>query len=233
MKHYFEIRLNKPLAFGLYQAYEQGEDSVLEELIAQLCPLIRCVFKTEIGPSQYNNQSILEANALEEVYTIVIKKELPDRQEPFINFLYTSIHNSMKKSILELTPKFFDFWQVCRNPVNSGISGFTEVDMKIYREQIQKAVYSDVKKKIRFMNNERKACILFLDSIMGIKKISPSFVKLKYNLKKKQVNYLFDYVKILVKSTMMEHLENERKSHPIAPQWERGRCVLCTPDSIW
>ena len=229
MRAYFSAPYDSELSHSMYIAYEEGDESIIEDLLASLCPLIgrtvRRVITTDKG-----NQDEVEADALSEVYRIVIEKTLPYHHHlVYTKFLRTSIRRSIANSFTRLSPSVFEFWRVSDTPYPDGNFELALAHGRIYRSQVAKAIQSEVRAKIRFLNNEKEACYFILDCVVGIVDSDPRVgVKRRFSIHGRRCDYLIRYIEILARSISWDILEDERESGIITSEWASGGSFLCT-----
>lgn len=222
----FDEAYDRESAFALYLEYEDGDDSVLGELLEKICPLIRIVFKMEIGPSKAGDREVLEGEALEELYRVIEGKYPPtDHQGSFTKFLCTVATRSMMDSINRCKPQTFEFWRVCRTPYQSDHS-IAIVESRIQQEQIHKLIRRDCKERVRFLGIEKEACEYIIDCLLNFNKEDASLVKRRFSFSSVRSKYLIRYCTILVKSALIERRRDERRIGTLTPIWETGGGVL-------
>jgi len=230
VREYFNQLYDEDLAFAMYLEYEEGDDSILNDLIIQLCPLIRKVSNLEIGSNHGNNLSIVEGEALVKIYELVASRSIPTTHpKVFSRYIFTSALRKMRDIFKELQPQVLDFRNGCARVPGCTIPGFGDKDNEIYEDQAHKVVREMVTGKIRFIGNERSACLDILDSVLGYSRTDPMIVKGRYKLCNKAARYFERYIRILVKAAFIEVDDRECRESTPPFEWTSGRDLLCTP----
>lgn len=215
---------------ALYELYESGDDSVLNELLTKLCPLVRQTYLHEVGKSLAGDQELIEADALLEVYRVVEEKFVPNgHPKVFSKFLRTVVVRSIRDSIRTMKKQTFDYWKVGKDPSAEQLPSGYHAEQSIYEEQVRAAIRDAVRSRIRFFGKERKACEFILDCWLGYKFLEPKVARRVFELSSHRTNYLIRYIRILTKAVAYERRDLEYKSGPLSSEWEASRSILRTP----
>lgn len=211
MQAYFKNPYDAYYSVACYMLYEEGDKEVLNDLIISLMPLVRIVFKKEVGVNDGNNQSQIEGEALEEVFRIVSDKNLPYSPRSFTHYLYKVIKHSMSDTLSEWRgTQVFDYWKVCRSPHAPVRTPDSIVDPIIYENQITKLIISQVSERIRFIGVERLACLYVVRCLLASKNVDPTIARRKYDLTMKRAKHLIRCMRVLIKSCTMGIYDDER-----------------------
>jgi hypothetical protein len=233
MSSWFQKHYCSEKAYSLYLLYENGDDSVLNELLTALCPLVRKCSRLECSSVSSGDQGMIEADALNEVYRVLENKSVPitcDRV--FTRYLATVINRTFRDSLNELHQQTFEFWKVAQYPDGGRIVSQLDVDAELYRTQIVREILKTIYSRIRFRDSEREACMFIVDCVLGVKDVDPKVVRRKHLLKSRRCKYLINYVNILVRSTLWEFGEREHKDGPLSLDWTTGRGILRTTSEL-
>lgn len=230
MEAYFKAPYDAYLAYAMYEAYEDGDESILDDLVKMVCPLIRQVSCTYARDSyKRGDRGEMEADALSEVLRVIGDKMLPQHPLAFTKFLRRVIRHSMIDSFNRLHPANFDFWLVDSVPHTLNNFELAVTSARIYREQIAKGIRDIVRSQIRFLGKEHEACCMILDCVVGLMRVDPrTIVKRKYKIHGRRCNYLIKYVEVLARAASWDILEDEREVGIIPPEWATGGGILCT-----
>lgn len=232
MRKAFQAPYDADLTSAMYQAYEDGDDSILNELITSLCPLIRILFNRIVKGHRRSERDELECNALEEMYRVVSGKSLPnDHPALFTRYLSTIISRSFMDSLNEGRTQVFDYWKLGRSPYNPS-TGFAEVEAEILDAQVRDVIYNKVKSRIRFIGKEKLACEFILDCESGYKLLDPRVSRRVFKLTSHRSMYLIRYIRILLKAAALEQRSEYYKDGSITPLWEAGGGFLRTPSDF-
>ena len=233
MSQWFSKPYDIGSAFSLYCLYESGDDSVLNDLISHLCPLIRKCARIERESIKQCDRQTIEADALNEVYNLVKSKDIPtNHPKVFTRFLCTAIIRFFKDSIRNLYSQQFDYWTVARVPESGRLPSHYEVEAKIYSEQTIRNLRRDVLHKLRFIGEERVACEFILDCRLGYRNLDPMVAKRRCNLNGYDCRLLLKHVDVLIKAMLWRYGEREHKDGPLAFDWSTGRSFLCAPGEL-
>lgn len=234
MSDWFDKHYDEDLAFALYSLYEAGDDSVLNDLLTELCPLVRKCFRVDASKSEQGDQGFLEAEALNAVYELLKLKDIPvSHERVFTKYVSTVVLRTFRDTRVYLRTQTFDYWKVARSPYGSSFASAHEVEADIYRTQITKLLRESVKSKLRFIGVDRDACSYILDCELGYKNLYAETAKRKYGLTSLRCKYLIKYVTVLLRAALWEFGENEHKDGPLASDWSAGRGILRTPSELW
>jgi len=201
----FKGRYDEDLACALYAEYETSKDpAILNELLAQLCPLIRMTFKRTISPKFRSSQDFLESNALLSVHRLVKLRELPTHPRVFTSYLQSAIRVRLLDSLREVSSEVFEYWKVCRSPESSEYVTHSDVERYVYLRQRRSIIRSTVRDRIRFDGTEHDACKIILDSKLGLKNVDPRVVRRLCNLSFGRTKFLTEYVDVLIRAASIE-----------------------------
>lgn len=234
MRAHFRRYYEEEWCSALYDCYESGDDSVLNDLLDGLCPLIRRNYCEEVGKSSPGNQSYIEADALCTIYDKLTDKSIPNHHpKVFSKFLSRIITRAIRDSLRSIKSQNFDFSKVARYPATYGPLGQEIAECRIYEEQVRNNIRKLVKSKIRFLDAERDACGLIIDCLMGYKDLDPKVAKRRFNLSSYRCNYLINYVRILLKAATYEQREYERESGTFSFIRTSGGSILRAASQFW
>lgn len=229
MQAIFQATYDEEWCSALYDCYESGDPSVLDELLRKICPLIRRNYNSIVGGSLQGDQASVEADALQEVYRVVEDEVVPNHHPAvFTKYLSTVISRSIFDSCTELKTQIFDYGKSASRPYSGQLIPQFAVEARIYEAQIRRNIRNTVVTKIRFIRDEGRACIFILECLLGYKSVDPKFAKRRFNLSSVRYKYLSRYIKILIKAEVYEQRERDRKSGAFASIWTSSGSVLCT-----
>lgn len=227
MREHFRAAYDEEWCAALYECYETGDDSVLNELLGRLCALIRRVYLQEVAASRKGDQSLIEGEALEEVYRVVELKTVPNHHpKVFTKFLSVVIVRSIRDSLRRLGCQTFDYWKVAKTPNPEPLPSPDIVEQRIYHDQVTELIRDRVRRRIRFIGSEAEACKFILDCALGYKDIDPKAAKRRFKLTSHRCNYLIRYIRIMTKAAAYEQRDRERKSGTLTSIWEAGGGIL-------
>ncbi len=215
---YCSVEYDSDLAREVYEIYLEeiqldGTSSVTEEFVIVMLPLVRKVFNIEIVGDVRQHRSTLEGNAIAKIFTILVQGTIPPTNLFSTKFFYNSIKYNMINDIKAIQPPPFDYWKICNTPhcdANNRLNGKNYVESKVFTEQVLNLTRKISKERVRFVGNDREACLFMLDCCLGFINKDVDFAKSKFSLKSKRFKYLLQYVKILIKYIRMDIYEQER-----------------------
>ena len=229
MSSWFQQSYDEDYSFSLYSLYESGDNSVLNSLMTSICPLIRRSFKLEFRSMGHPDQSILEAEALHEVYRVISDKGIPtEHKKVFTRYLVTVIIRCFRDELSNIDYQCFDYWKVSRRPPAGSLPSYDDVEMNVYHHQLSTQIRSSIQSRIRFSGVEGEACRYLLDCQLGYKKAHTRTVRDRFRIKRSRYAYFLQYINILIKSALWEFGERERKNGPLSSYWATSRDVLCS-----
>lgn len=234
MSEWFSKTYDEPRAFSLYILYESGDDSVLNELLENLCPLIRRCFRMEVNKDALGDRGNLESDALEAVYELLRDQDIPTHHSRvFTRYVSTVIIRTFRDSLVKLRQQTFDLWQVAQTYPGARLVTSYDVEADIYREQIHRELRKVVRSRIRFQGADRDACVYIIDCELGYKELPSLTVRRKVGLPNARCKYLIRYVNVLIRAALWEFGEREHKDGPLSPDWSPSRGVLRPSSELW
>lgn len=196
------------LASQLCASYQNGSPSreVLNELLAQVGPLINIVLRSEFVGSLYNigetNVDELRSDALVKLWTVFTEKEIEtDNPHRFTAYLWTTIRNSIHDTFRFSATHEFDYFYIARDePMSARLDTHDDADRRVYLKQYNKLLIHSFRADCRFEGKEYSACCWMADQIVYGTNKSLIAAKMLYKLTTKQLQFLINYTKVTVKT---------------------------------
>lgn len=232
-ERYFKAKYDADLAAGLYAVYLGGDDSVLNELMAQICPLVRRVYRKTIGPTLHSQQRQMEADALSEAFLILRSKTVPTHPRSFSSFLMTSLQRYYYDLARDYRPRVFNYTKSPDVlPPAGSVKSHKIVETELFYRQLNVLLRDRVRSRIRFIGREQQACWLILDCLLGLSPLDPTIARKRYRIRSPQrIRHLIKYVEILIKAAKLEQEQRSSEDGLDASLWASGRGILrATPD---
>lgn len=220
----FRTRYDEDWSSALYECYSTGDDSVLNDLMTSLYPLVRVYIARHVKKKKLGiDRSLLEADAFADLLLTVQRRDIHNfHPKSFTRYLERVIYASFAKSVRRLRKEIFEFWRVARDPYSQSIPPPDAVEAEIYQQQLNRIVHDTVVRRIRFLGTEREACEIIVECILGVRPAEPSIAQTVCNLRPIRYKYLLSYSKVLIRSVVYEIRENERKDGPLTSIWPTG-----------
>lgn len=232
MEKYFLVDYDADLALALYEDYIYGNEEVLDELIAQLLPLVRIVQRKYFASSGTTSGSI-EADALHELHRIVVGGGIPhDHPKVFSKFIVTCLKRAMLRSLETYSPEIFDYEEAGSYPYTDSFINPHEIESKIHYEQIKVEICDTLKKDIRFVGRDREACYYIIDAFLGYSDLREGVLRSKCKLSSRRLKYLQQVIGVRLRNELHTRHIDEDKSGFIAPVWTAGRGFLRTSGKL-
>ena len=228
MEKYFTEEYDADEACALYVIYESGDDSVLNDLIKSLLPLVRRTYLRRISALNKAKQDELESDAIMEVYRLVSGKELPTEPYEFTKYLATTIKRAFYDAITASRLRPFEFGKRGRYPAAGEIPNQYDVENCIYERELMEEIRRTVKLSLRFAGEEHAACSYIADCLLARKSPSPRGARTRFHLNVRRFKYLERYVKITIKAASWEIRDRDREKCSASPNWTTGGGLLCS-----
>ena len=197
-----EMPFDRDLSLDLYKMYlSTNREDVLEELLLQIIPLINIVCKLDIDYTVGEcNLPMLKTEAIEHIFFKLREARFPvDNPRTFMNYLWVMIRNAMVQAIRDnLSSKPFQSWVYV--PPTGRIEDFDDAEARLYASQLRYHMFNIFKADIRFVGNERDACIFMAECMLGFRKLDPMTARFRFRLSRPRVNFLYQYVRYLLKN---------------------------------
>ncbi len=226
MRELFLLDYDADIACALYVLYESGDDSVLDELLRQIMPLIHRTLLLSVERVCLATREYLEADALLKAYRLISDRALPTEPSSFTRYLSRAFARSGYDSLRELSPSPLEYWRVGGGPDVSTLPTQDQAEDKIYKEQLIASIRNAIRYRIRFVGVTKEACEYILDCYLLADMPDPCVAMRKFSLTQQDYRYLEQYVLLWIKSFSWEVHHEAREACIVSPVWKASRGLL-------
>lgn len=202
------------LACCVYESWREAPEGkskevLLSELLMQLAPLATIVAIDTCNPNIGDeNIYILKSEALEYVFFVLKQEYIPEyitrNTGTFTGYFWTTIKRGIIKSYhASYEDSVFDYAEAGTTPPTARLDRHEDADIRLYMNKFYRLVLSAAINDIRFVGNERKACVFMCKCILGLLEFHPLSARVRYKIPKSRAMFLLQYTEHVIKQAMI------------------------------
>lgn len=234
MEKFFNETYDSVLASCLYGLYETGDDSVLDDLMRCMFPLIRRTALRLNRGRLMPDHDYLEAEALNKVYEKITEKVVDNESPGFFTVQVARwIKDCFVWNLRKGNQQVFDYRKAAKVPYQGYFfENMAYIESKLFTTQVVAEIRKAAKQQVRFINEERKACFLMIDSLLGFSDINVKFARRRFSIRRERFKFLYSYTTVLVKAALYDSQYEQHKSGALSLEWETSGGVLCLTSEL-